>query len=100
MMSCVWSQAHAQYTVTLDPSVNRSTWDGFGAGLSWWAQAVGGNRYQSTDTDLFFDMAPVLPNGVLVPGLGKNLCATTSAAACQLTTSAATRSATRRAALG
>lgn len=73
VMVCAWPSAYADYTVTLDPSENRGTWEGFGAGLSWWAHAVGGTPYESTYTDLFFGMAPVSFKGAMVPGLGMNL---------------------------
>lgn len=65
--------AHADYTVRPDPSDQRGTWEGFGAGLSWWAHAVGGTPYQALYTDLFFGTAPVQVLGNTLPGLGLNV---------------------------
>ena len=73
LFACAVPAALADYTVKPDPSDQRGTWEGFGAGLSWWAQAVGGTPYHSTYTELFFGTAPVMLNGVSVPGLGLNL---------------------------
>lgn len=82
VLACAWPSAQAQSrdTVRIDPSDRRATWEGFGAGLSWWAHAVGGTPYQATFTNLFFGTAPVevvgstLPGGrTTLPGLGLNL---------------------------
>ena len=73
LLGCATLPAHADYTVRLDPSDRRGTWEGFGAGLSWWAHAVGGTPYQATYTNLFFGTAPVQFRGSTVPGLGLNL---------------------------
>lgn len=65
--------AHANITVRVDPNDQRGTWEGFGAGLSWWAHAVGGTPHQATYTNLFFGTAPVQFMGIPLPGLGLNL---------------------------
>lgn len=72
LLGCAWP-ARADYTVRVDPSEQRGTWEGFGAGLSWWAHAVGGTPYQALYTDLFFGAAPVQVMGNTLPGLGLNL---------------------------
>jgi len=73
LLGCITLPAHADYTVRLDPHDRRGTWEGFGAGLSWWAHAVGGTPYQAMYTNLFFGTAPVQVLGNTLPGLGLNL---------------------------
>ncbi|MDH4390827.1 MAG: RICIN domain-containing protein [Aquabacterium sp.] len=81
VMACAWpwalAQAQTTSTVRIDPSDRRATWEGFGAGLSWWAHAAGGTPYQATYTNMFFGMAPVefrTPTRTFTAlGLGLNL---------------------------
>lgn len=73
LFACAWPAAHATPIVTPDPSDRRGTWEGFGAGLSWWAHAVGGTPYQAMYTNLFFGKEPVQIMGNTLPGLGLNL---------------------------
>jgi len=69
--------AQADYTVRIDPSDRRATWEGFGAGLSWWAHAAGGTPHQAIYTNLFFGTDPVefrTPTRTFTAlGLGLNL---------------------------
>lgn len=73
LSAALTAPAQADYTVQPDPSDSRGVWEGFGAGLSWWANAVGNSPYESTYTNLFFGTASVQFMGASVPGLGLNL---------------------------
>lgn len=72
-LACSSVPARADYVVAVDPNEARGTWEGFGASLSWWANAVGGTPYEQTYIDLFFGTNPVQVNGVAVPALGMNI---------------------------
>ncbi len=38
----VTAPARADYTATVDPTVQYQTWEGWGSSLAWWAKVVGG----------------------------------------------------------
>ncbi|KAJ6440094.1 glycoside hydrolase family 30 protein [Purpureocillium lavendulum] len=71
MAACLGAQALANKTLTIDPTSNFGTWEGWGASLSWWAKAFG---YRDDLADMFFSRRQHLFNGhVAVPGLGFNV---------------------------
>ncbi|MFJ5740621.1 glycoside hydrolase [Streptomyces microflavus] len=59
--------ARADATVTVDPSVGRGIWEGWGTSLSWWARALGD---RDDLADLFFTTDQVMYEGRSRPGLG------------------------------
>lgn len=69
----IYFNKEAEDVITIDPNEDRGIWEGFGAGLSWWAHAVGETPYQSLYTKLFFGQDPVDVLGQIVPGLGLNM---------------------------
>lgn len=65
--------ARADYTVMVDPSDDRGTWEGWGGSLAWWGNGIGSSSYQDTYADLLFTLKPVRFFGVTLPGLGLNI---------------------------
>ncbi|MFL6072273.1 MAG: glycoside hydrolase, partial [Mycobacteriales bacterium] len=63
-------RARADYAIVVDPATNYGAWEGWGASLSWWAGAFGGD---DTLADLFFTRGDVPYGGRVLPGLGLNL---------------------------
>ncbi|KAK6440259.1 hypothetical protein LTR95_003524 [Oleoguttula sp. CCFEE 5521] len=57
-------------TVTIDPSFDWGTWEGWGTSLAWWAKAFG-NRDDLADA--FFSLSWQNLNGQKLPGLGFNI---------------------------
>jgi galactan endo-1,6-beta-galactosidase len=59
--------------ITLNPNAKRGTWEGFGANLGPWANAIGGSEYQDTYADLFFSNRNTEFASVVLPGLGLSI---------------------------
>ncbi|KAA2266591.1 beta-1,6-galactanase [Solihabitans fulvus] len=62
--------ANADYTTTVNPSVNWGTWEGWGTSLAWWAAAFGD---RDDLADIFFTRNTVQYQGQSLPGLGLNI---------------------------
>ncbi|MES2745436.1 MAG: glycoside hydrolase [Bdellovibrionota bacterium] len=60
-------------TITVIPTENRGTWEGFGAKLGAWANAVGASDYQDIYADLFFTNKNTAFTNTVLPGLGLNI---------------------------
>ncbi len=60
-------------TLTVIPTENRGTWEGFGANLGSWANAVGASEYQETYADLFFTNKNTAFTNTVLPGLGLSI---------------------------
>lgn len=65
--------ANADYTLTVNKSDNRGSWEGWGCSLAWWGKGVGSSSYQTTYADLMFTLGNVSFMGQPVPGLGLNI---------------------------
>lgn len=61
------------YTVMVDKSANRGTWEGWGASLAWWGKAIGTSTFQDTYADLLFTDKDVRFFDRVLPGLGLNI---------------------------
>ncbi len=59
--------------ISITPSDQRGTWDGWGTSLAWWGQAVGATPHQDLFADLFFTTKTVDFLGQPAPGLGLNI---------------------------
>jgi len=62
--------AHADATITVNPSATYGTWEGWGTSLAWWANVFGA---RDDFADLFFTMNSVAYGGRTLPGLGLNI---------------------------
>jgi len=62
--------AKADYSTTVNPSVNWGSWEGWGCSLAWWA-AIFGQRDDLAD--IMFSTKITMLNGQSVPGLGLNI---------------------------
>jgi galactan endo-1,6-beta-galactosidase len=61
------------YTLKVDKTEKRGTWEGWGCSFAWWAHAVGGKNYQDLYADLFFTDKTVPFLDKQLPGLGMNI---------------------------
>jgi galactan endo-1,6-beta-galactosidase len=59
--------APAESTVTVNPSADWGTWQGWGCSLAWWANVFG---TRDDIADIVFTTKSVVLNGGLLPGLG------------------------------
>ncbi len=57
----------------LEPSHQRTTWEGWGTSLSWWGKALGTTPYESTYADLIFTEKSTPIHNKNLPGLGFNI---------------------------
>src|SRR5262245_2136975 len=62
--------ASADTTITLDPTANFGTWEGWGTSLAWWANVFGD---RDDFAELFFTMNSVSYGGSTRPGLGLSI---------------------------
>ncbi|MFD9000562.1 beta-1,6-galactanase [Streptomyces sp. NPDC059582] len=62
--------AHADATITVNPTVGYGTWEGWGTSLAWWANVFGA---RDDFADAFFTTGSVTYNGTTLPGLGLNI---------------------------
>lgn len=69
----VTAPSQTGYTLTVDKTENRGTWEGWGCSFAWWAHAVGGRNYQDLYADLFFTDKTVPFLDKQLPGLNMNL---------------------------
>ena len=65
--------ARADYTLSVNKTEDRGTWEGWGCSLAWWGNGVGASAYQSTYADLIFTLNTVSFNGLSLPGLGLSI---------------------------
>lgn len=63
----------ADYTVSVLPADEQSTWEGWGASLSGWGLGVGKSTYETTYADLLFTQNEVNFTSTHLPGLGFNI---------------------------
>ncbi len=59
--------ARADTTVSITPSADHGTWEGWGTSLAWWANVFGD---RDDLANLFFTLNTVAYNGTSLPGLG------------------------------
>lgn len=62
--------ARADYAMTVNPTVNWGTWEGWGTSLCWWANVFG---TRDELADILFTRNTVQYNGLSLPGLGMNI---------------------------
>lgn len=62
--------AHADATITINPSADYGVWQGWGTSLAWWANVFGD---RDDFADIFFTTKSVSYNGTMLPGLGLNI---------------------------
>lgn len=62
--------AHADATISVNPSTTYGTWEGWGTSLAWWANVFGA---RDDFADIFFTTKSVSYNGKTLPGLGLNI---------------------------
>ncbi|KAJ4862625.1 o-Glycosyl hydrolase family 30 domain-containing protein [Trichoderma breve] len=78
----LFQTAGADTTLSIDPTSNWGTWEGWGVSLAWWAKAFG-NRDDLAN--VFFTRNNQVINGQNLPGLGFNI-ARYNAGACSTNT--------------
>ena len=61
------------YSVALDVSEDRGSWEGWGGSLAWWGNGVGNSDYDDLYADLFFTRKTVSFLKHELPGLGLNI---------------------------
>ncbi|PNP51682.1 hypothetical protein THARTR1_07679 [Trichoderma harzianum] len=81
-LALLLQRARADTTLSIDPTSNWGTWEGWGVSLAWWAKAFG-NRDDLAN--LFFTKNNQVINGQNLPGLGFNI-ARYNAGACSTNT--------------
>ncbi|KAL7939377.1 glycoside hydrolase family 5 protein [Trichoderma chlorosporum] len=69
-LALFFQRAGADTTLSVDPSSNWGTWEGWGVSLAWWAKAFG-NRDDLAN--VFFTKNNQVINGQNLPGLGFNI---------------------------
>jgi galactan endo-1,6-beta-galactosidase len=62
--------AAATITITIDPTSNWGTWEGWGTSLAWWAKKFGS---RDDLADIFFTLKWTTLSGKSLPGLGLNI---------------------------
>src|SRR5919199_1551467 len=62
--------ASADTTITVDPTANYGTWEGWGTSLAWWANVFGD---RDDFANLFFTTNTVSYGGASLPGLGMTI---------------------------
>lgn len=73
LLALLGSSAVADYTLNINKTENRGTWEGWGGSIAWLGKGVGGSAYQNTHADLLFTLNNVAFNGTTLPGLGLNI---------------------------
>ncbi|KAK4071744.1 CAZyme family GH30 [Trichoderma aggressivum f. europaeum] len=81
-LALLFQRAGADTTLSIDPTSNWGTWEGWGVSLAWWAKAFG-NRDDLAN--VFFTRNNQVINGQNLPGLGFNI-ARYNAGACSTNT--------------
>ncbi|KAL7957711.1 glycoside hydrolase family 5 protein [Trichoderma compactum] len=81
-LALLFQTAGADTTLSIDPTSNWGTWEGWGVSLAWWAKAFG-NRDDLAN--VFFARNNQVINGQNLPGLGFNI-ARYNAGACSTNT--------------
>ena len=67
------STAMADYTVVVNKSDTRGTWEGWGCSICWWGNGVGSSAYQDKYADVLFTEKSVPMLDQNVPGLGLSI---------------------------